>query len=157
LYDALLTEVRDMSNAGSAAPDYTQRLEQAFRAFPDDHGALQAQGLAFYRYSWTAMGQAQAGETDLGMGLEPLLAKGWVQADPITYEDFLPVSAAGIFQSNLGGEEQKQYQANAAQQAFEAALGARVHDEIALYEGAQQRSIDQLRAALRGAVAAEVA
>jgi uncharacterized glyoxalase superfamily metalloenzyme YdcJ len=43
-----------------------------------------------------------------------------VQAEPITYEDFLPVSAAGIFQSNLGGEEQKQYQAHAAQQVFEA-------------------------------------
>ncbi|WP_406047548.1 2-oxoadipate dioxygenase/decarboxylase family protein [Xanthomonas oryzae] len=26
-----------------------------------------------------------------------------VSADPIIYEDFLPVSAAGIFQSNLGG------------------------------------------------------
>ncbi|MGR8024978.1 DUF1338 domain-containing protein, partial [Burkholderia cenocepacia] len=62
----------------------------------------------------------------------------------------LPVSAAGIFQSNLGGEEQKQYQAYAAQQAFEAALGARVHDEIALYEAAQQRSIDQVHAVLRG-------
>ncbi|MEG0002041.1 MAG: VOC family protein [Comamonas sp.] len=154
LYDALLTEVRDMSNAGSAAPDYTQRLEQAFRAFPDDHGALQAQGLAFYRYSLTAIGHVQARAADAEVSLQPLLAKGWVQADPITYEDFLPVSAAGIFQSNLGGEEQKQYQANAAQQAFEAALGAQVHDEIALYEAAQQRSIDQLRAQLRSAAAA---
>ncbi|MGU0160445.1 2-oxoadipate dioxygenase/decarboxylase family protein [Escherichia coli] len=27
-----------------------------------------------------------------------------VVAQPITYEDFLPVSAAGIFQSNLGNE-----------------------------------------------------
>lgn len=84
------------------------------------------------------------------MSLDELQAKGWVQADPITYEDFLPVSAAGIFQSNLGGEEQKQYQAHAAQQAFETALGARVHDEIALYEAAQQRSIDQVRAVLLG-------
>ena len=31
-----------------------------------------------------------------------------------------------------------------------AALGARVHDEIALYEAAQQRSIDQVRAVLLG-------
>ena len=157
LYDALLNEVRDMRSAGSAADDYSQRLEQAFRAFPDDHGALQAQGLAFYRYSLTAIGQVQAGAGDADISLELLLAQGWVHADPITYEDFLPVSAAGIFQSNLGGEEQKQYQANAAQQAFEAALGARVHDEIALYEAAQQRSIAQLRAALRGVVTAEVA
>jgi len=153
LYDRLLAEVRDMGNAGSAAPDYESRLAQVFRAFPDTHEALRAQGLAFYRYSLTASGRAQADmatEVDAEAPLDALLAKGYVQADPITYEDFLPVSAAGIFQSNLGGEEQKQYQAHAAQQAFEAALGGRVHDEIALYEAAQQRSIDQLRAVLRG-------
>ncbi|NMV39221.1 2-oxoadipate dioxygenase/decarboxylase HglS [Ralstonia insidiosa] len=148
LYDQLLAEVRDMGNAGSAAPDYESRLALAFRAFPDTHEALRAQGLAYYRYSLTASGEAA--QIDAETSLEVLLAKGWVQADPITYEDFLPVSAAGIFQSNLGGEEQKQYQAHAAQQAFEAALGAHVHDEIELYEAAQQRSVDQLRAVLRG-------
>ena len=148
LYDQLLAEVRDMGNAGSAAPDYESRLALVFRAFPDTHEALRAQGLAYYRYSLTASGEAA--QIDAETSLKVLLAKGWAQADPITYEDFLPVSAAGIFQSNLGGEEQKQYQAHAAQQAFEAALGGRVHDEIALYEAAQQRSVDQLRAVLRG-------
>ena len=58
------------------------------------------------------------------------------------------MSAAGIFQSNLGGDEQKHYQANAAQQAFEASLGAKVLDEIALYAEAQERSIAAVRAAL---------
>ncbi len=109
---------------------------------------MRAQGLAYYRYSLTASGEAA--QIDADASLDALLANGHVQADPITYEDFLPVSAAGIFQSNLGGEEQKQYQAHAAQQAFEAALGGRVHDEIALYEAAQQRSVDQLRTVLRG-------
>ena len=147
LYDQLLAQVRDMGNAGNAAPDYGLRLAQVFEQFPDTHDALRAQDLAFYRYSLTAQGQAaaEAAQADLAT----LLAQGLVQAEPITYEDFLPVSAAGIFQSNLGSEEQKQYQAQAAQQAFEADLGAPVHDEIALYAAAQQRSIDQLRAALR--------
>ena len=36
---------------------------------------------------------------------QPLIERGWVVAQPITYEDFLPVSAAGIFQSNLGNEK----------------------------------------------------
>ncbi|MNT82257.1 hypothetical protein D3C72_2219640 [compost metagenome] len=76
-----------------------------------------------------------------------------MHAEPITYEDFLPVSAAGIFQSNLGGDEQKHYQANAAQQVFETALGAQVHDEIALYADAQARSLAQVRAALAGVTA----
>ena len=85
--------------------------------------------------------------------LEGLIAQGIVHAEPITYEDFLPVSAAGIFQSNLGGDEQKHYQANAAQQVFETALGAAVHDEIALYADAQARSLAQVRSALGGAAA----
>ncbi|MEG0201015.1 MAG: DUF1338 family protein, partial [Comamonas sp.] len=109
--------------------------------------------LAFYRYSLTEQGLAQAGQTADHEELEALIAQGLVQAEPITYEDFLPVSAAGIFQSNLGGEEQKQYQAHAAQQVFESALGARVHDEIALYERAQQQSMAQVRDSLSGALA----
>ncbi len=149
LYDQLLAQVRDMGNAGNAAPDYGLRLAQVFEQFPDTHDALRAQDLAFYRYSLTAQGEAEADVALAQADLATLLAQGLVQAEPITYEDFLPVSAAGIFQSNLGSEEQKQYQAQAAQQAFEADLGAPVHDEIALYAAAQQRSIDQLRAALR--------
>ncbi|MCT9810233.1 VOC family protein [Acidovorax sp. Be4] len=149
LYDELLAQVRDMGNAGNAAPDYGLRLAQVFEQFPETHDALRAQDLAFYRYSLTAQGEAEADVALAQADLATLLAQGLVQAEPITYEDFLPVSAAGIFQSNLGSEEQKQYQAQAAQQAFEADLGAPVHDEIALYAAAQQRSIDQLRAALR--------
>lgn len=156
LYDQLLAQVRDMGQAGSAAPDYAERLAQVFQQFPDDHAALHAQGLAFYRYTLTASGQAQAG-TAPGADLDTWLERGWVQAEPITYEDFLPVSAAGIFQSNLGGQEQKQYQAHAAQQAFEADLGVPVHDEIALYAAAQHRSLQQVQAALRGTTAAESA
>lgn len=155
LYDQLLDQVRDMGNAGSAAPDYGARLAQAFEQFPDTHEALRAQGLAFYRYTLTAQGIVQAGAAP-GTDLQTLLERGWVQAEPITYEDFLPVSAAGIFQSNLGSQEQKQYQANAAQQVFEEALGAPVHDEIALYQAAQQHSIEQVHAILGGQATAIV-
>ena len=147
LYDELLAQVRSMGSAGSAAPDYTTRLEQAFAQFPDDHTTLRQQGLAFYRYSVNTAAALPA-DVDASGDLEALIAQGVVQAEPITYEDFLPVSAAGIFQSNLGGDEQKHYQANAAQQVFEAALGAQVHDEIALYADAQEHSLAQVRAAL---------
>ena len=153
LYDELLAQVRSMDNAGSAAPDYAQRLQQVFTQFPDTHEALRQQGLAFYRYRLTQQGLADAARTAGHEDMEALIAQGLVQAEPITYEDFLPVSAAGIFQSNLGGEEQKQYQAHAAQQVFENALGARVHDEIALYENTQQQTQAQVREALAGALA----
>jgi uncharacterized glyoxalase superfamily metalloenzyme YdcJ len=159
LYDRLLAQVRDMGSAGSAAPDYGSRLAQVFEAFPDTHEQLRRQDLAFYRFTLSEEGSAlAAGEAAAAAAsdLDALVTRGLVHAEPIVYEDFLPVSAAGIFQSNLGGEEQKQYAAHAAQQAFEGDLGARVHDEIALYEQAQQRSIDQLRGALR-AQAARVA
>ena len=57
------------------------------------------------------------------------------------YEDFLPVSAAGIFQSNLGDKAQAEYAQNASQTAFEQALGAAVQDELALYQDTQDRSL----------------
>ena len=53
--------------------------------------------------------------------------------EPITYEDFLPVSAAGIFQLNLAGEAQHDYAHTSSQAAFEAALGRPVIDPFALY------------------------
>lgn len=156
LYDQLLAHVRDMGSAGSAAPDYGSRLAQVFEAFPDTHEQLRREDLAFYRFALSEAGAALAGgeaAAAAASDLDALVSRGLAHAEPIIYEDFLPVSAAGIFQSNLGGEEQKKYAANAAQQAFEADLGARVHDEIALYEQAQQHSIDQLRSALRAQAA----
>ena len=87
LYDPLLAQVRDMGNAGSATPDYGARLAQVFAQFPDTHEALRDQGLAFYRYTLTASGQAQAGAAT-GADLQGLLERGGVQAEPITYEDF---------------------------------------------------------------------
>ena len=54
--------------------------------------------------------------------------------------------AAGIFQSNLGGGEQRAYNAHANQEAFEAALGKTIHDPFALYQQAQDASIAALKA-----------
>ena len=148
LYDRLLAQVRSMENAGSTAGDYAVRLAQAFAEFPDDLEAMRVQQLAFFRYTVrdpAAFEQAAAGGA--AFDLEALLRQGLVQARPILYEDFLPVSAAGIFQSNLGGSEQRSYAAHAARELFEAALQAPVADEIALYAQSQQASIEALRQA----------
>jgi len=52
----------------------------------------------------------------------------------LTYEDFLPVSAAGIFRSNLGKPEHIKSVAGTGHQAsFEAALGRPVLDMFSLY------------------------
>ena len=152
LYDALLQQVRDIGSAGNAGPDYTDRLAAAFQAFPDDLNALRQQGLAYFRYTLTPAGLQAVAQGQAEQDWETLIADGLVAADPLTYEDFLPVSAAGIFQSNLGGTEQKSYSANAAKAAFEDCLGAQVQDEFALYEQAQARSLAAVREQLLLAV-----
>ncbi|MGE8287123.1 MAG: VOC family protein [Stenotrophomonas sp.] len=145
LYDTLLAQARESGGAGSTGGDYMQRLQAAFAGFPDDHDVLRREGLGYYRYALTEAGRAlPAAERDLPA--EVLIARGLASADPIIYEDFLPVSAAGIFQSNLGGDEQRAYAARANRDAFEQALGAKVSDEFGIYQQLQDASLASLRA-----------
>lgn len=56
---------------------------------------------------------------------------------PLTYEDFLPVSAAGIFKSNLRDSDTSETVTGTGNQlAFETALGCPVLDMFELYESA---------------------
>ena len=107
-------------------PDYASQLATAFQAFPDDWDTLRREGLAFFRYSLTEKALNQPKGTAFPSSLDALIAAGYVRFDPIIYEDFLPVSAAGIFQSNLGTEAQHHYSGRASQDAFEQALGCPV-------------------------------
>ena len=152
LYDQLLASVRDYGGAGNAAADYATRLARAFEAFPDDHDTLRREGLGFFRYVLTDKGEQASSAGLESLPIETLVAEGHVAAYPIVYEDFLPVSAAGIFQSNLGGQEQRSYAANSSKDQFVAALGAPVRDEFEVYEAAEARSIDAVRRALRHAL-----
>ncbi len=102
-----------------------------FGELPDDWDALRRDGLAFFRYAGARVRPAD---------LEEAIAAGDIAADPIIYEDFLPVSAAGIFQSNLGDEARGAYGVQANKGVFEDALGAPVLDEFALYEAIEARS-----------------
>lgn len=146
LYDQLLAQARDSGGAGSTGQDYPTRLAAAFTAFPDDHDTLRREGLGYYRYALTDAGRANpAAVADLPA--EALIAAGLASADPIVYEDFLPISAAGIFQSNLGGDEQRAYAAHANRDAFEQALGMTVEDEFAIYARLQAESLASLRGA----------
>ncbi len=83
------------------------------------------------------------GVLDLDL-LEELIAAGLVLAEPITYEDFLPVSAAGIFQSNLGDDARQEVGQNANQAALERDLGIPVADPFAIYEQMEQASLASL-------------
>lgn len=148
LYDTLLAATRhavQINAGGSNARDYETELAERFRAFPDDYETLRVEKLAFFRYSPTKAGLNAAKKDDLTGSINALVDQGYLRADPIIYEDFLPVSAAGIFQSNLGSDEQKNYSEQSNQEVFEDCLGAPVGDELDLYAGLEQ---DSLNAAL---------
>ncbi len=151
LYDQLLNAARDELGAfpnESNAERYVQLMEQHFQAFPDDHTQMREQGLAYFRYFVTDKGLAARGQADQPRTLEALASAGHVAVEPLVYEDFLPVSAAGIFQSNLGDAAQSHYAANSNQAEFEKALGRQTIDELKLYEETQQRSMDACTQAL---------
>jgi uncharacterized glyoxalase superfamily metalloenzyme YdcJ len=152
LYDRLLAETLAAAPADKATPSqYMAELTRRFAAFPDDPQILRERRLAFFRYS-PALG-AQRGAAP-GGGVEALVRAGLARIEPIVYEDFLPVSAAGIFQSNLGAGGRRALEAGAARAAFEAALGASVADEMALYARAEDASIEATLEALGAAAAA---
>jgi len=151
LYDRLLASVRgevQVGAGGAKAGAYDHELAERFKALPDSWDELRGQGLAFFRYSATPAGIAAAAGGTLPNDPEALIVKGYLAFAPIVYEDFLPVSAAGIFQSNLGTDQQQNYATRSNRDAFEAALGATVQDELALYAERQAASLDAAMEAL---------
>ncbi|WP_454565150.1 2-oxoadipate dioxygenase/decarboxylase HglS [Pseudomonas sp. AIG] len=144
LYDRLLNAARDelgdFPNEGNAAR-YKALMVQHFGEFPDSVEGMREQELAYFRYFATEKGLAAGRLGD--SSLEDLLRNGYVKAQPLVYEDFLPVSAAGIFQSNLGDAAQAHYGEHSNRQAFEQALGRTTIDELGLYAATQQRSIEE--------------
>ena len=149
LYDRLLNAARDelgdFPNEGNAAR-YSTLMTQHFGEFPDSVDGMREQELAYFRYFPTEKGLA-AGSLK-STSLEDLLREDHVKAEPLVYEDFLPVSAAGIFQSNLGDAAQTHYGEHSNRQAFEQALGRATIDELGLYAETQRRSIEECLAAL---------
>ena len=151
LYDELLAKAR-LQDEGQENQAHQRKLAEIFSDFPDDETELRRKGLAFFEYSLTEAGHAVSGTYDqLDLhDKETLIANGLLVATPLTYEDFLPVSAAGIFQSNLGHSQTQAYQGNANKAEFEHALAARVMDELALYAEQERLTYQQSIRVLMG-------
>ncbi|GGG85718.1 DUF1338 domain-containing protein [Salipiger pallidus] len=146
LYDRLLADTRSRITPaadGSNADAYRAMLAEVFTAFPDDLETLRKDGLGYFRYSATGKPCS-----DPSRGVDALIADGCLRADPIVYEDFLPVSAAGIFQSNLGDGAAQAFVANPNRTRFEEDLGAPVHDLFRHYAETEARSLAEARIAL---------
>lgn len=149
LYDRLLDKVRKVirpAPEGSNSEAYKNALTTTFAEFPDEWDDMRQAGLAYFDYSLTEKGKSTriSGRPTL----DTLIADGLVQFDPIVYEDFLPVSAAGIFQSNLGDGGRQDFTASPNQKRFEVELGAAVLNEFEYYASVETASITSCFAAL---------
>ena len=140
LYDALLNKARQLvmpNSDGSNAQEYSDNLEAVFKDFPDDITEMHDQELAYFNYSITDFGKSAANCGGDEGQLNDLIERGLVRYDPIIYEDFLPVSAAGIFESNLGEGKKQKIFANSNRPEFEDNLGCKtlnLFDHYAMLE-----------------------
>ena len=151
LYDQLLAQARQELGGApteSNAQQYMEILEKSFSAFPDDYQTLAIEELAYFYYLPQKSIQQEVTRADL----PTLIKTGVVKIEPIVYEDFLPVSAAGIFQSNLGEDGQGQYKSVSNKDIFEKCLNAKVLDEISLYTQMEEQSITECLATLNQVV-----
>lgn len=152
LYDGLLQAAQDQLQVPANeknAPQYMAILNEKFSQFPDDYPTMRAEKLAFFRYFPTEKGLSTPTVSMQDLTLDELIDGEFIQYEPLVYEDFLPVSAAGIFQSNLGDKGHSQFAGHSSKQDFQRALGATVIDELQLYEETQQRSIMACATALK--------
>lgn len=146
LYDRMLGDVDEQaaehpeaSRTDLARAVWTQHL-------PGTERELAAKGLAHFTYR-VAPDRPRDGARP-PTGIAELVEQGWANAEPIVYEDFLPRSAAGIFQSNLSGQGSRHDDRPAV--AYDAdyladAIGRAVLDPFELYERQQEESVARVR------------
>lgn len=104
LYDRMLAETdRRLQKYGGIRTDVARQVWT--ENLPNTERDLAVQDLAFFTYRVADGISAETlAKIPQNVSLESLLDEYIVIAEPIVYEDFLPRSAAGIFQSNLTSE-----------------------------------------------------
>jgi len=141
-YDAAVIEIDQAAAAARADdPGFTEARRQDLaravwqQTFPTTEAALADRGLGWFTYELAESGSVA----------EPVETRApAVVRRPIVYEDFLPRSAAGIFQSNLTSDGEK----DASQQGTDrdadwmsGALGRDLNDPFDLYADQVARSL----------------
>lgn len=137
VYDRAMAAV-DQALAGVPRVDAPAKAAEIWaQHFPDNEKQMAIDGTGFFTFE---VNPGHPTDREVPTELADLIRDGWVVPLPIVYEDFLPRSAAGIFQSNLSSEGAK----DASQTAVEldetwmtATVGRTLHDPIELY--ARQR------------------
>lgn len=149
LYDRLLTLV---DREAAVHPD-TPRSDVARQVWtehlPATEHDLAAQDLAYFTYHLSPTRPRDGSRPP--ETVDELVRQGWASARPIVYEDFLPRSAAGIFQSNLSGEGSKNERHDGVSydaDRIAADIDRDVLDPFDLYKQQQDESLARLAQAL---------
>jgi uncharacterized glyoxalase superfamily metalloenzyme YdcJ len=122
---------------------YLKAYADCFAPFPKTLPDLLKQNLVHGRYSATEKGRAAKASlktTDLW----DLINLGYIQYEGLRYEDFLPVSAAGIFASNLGQYGTKSTATEKpvyTQAQLEKIMGKKVIDTAILYRALEATTL----------------
>jgi uncharacterized glyoxalase superfamily metalloenzyme YdcJ len=149
LYDRCLAaaDAAKEKHPGLAKKDfaaYERLAAEAFAPFPKTLIELVEQGIVFARFSATDAGRAAAKAGKLrSKNLVALAREGYVAIDGLRYEDFLPVSAAGIFASNLqqyGTKSTAGARPTYSQAQLEEVLGRKIIDPNETYAALEAES-----------------
>jgi uncharacterized glyoxalase superfamily metalloenzyme YdcJ len=144
LYNQLLTTALErITNTTCSRPEQQEFvIAKTFAQYPDSWDELRRAGLVYFEY------RCSSGTKNLvpqeGATLEALLSTGALELVPITYEDFLPLSAAGIFQSNLGASNrhcEETCSSFSDKPGYERAMRRSIIDSDSLYAEAQEGSL----------------
>lgn len=160
LYHRLMASAeRELATIKAPVDNATRQrvLQQHFQAFPDTWESLRAQGLAYFRYVRSSQATRRPSLIDgTPQPIGTLIEQGIIRVEPITYEDFLPASAAGIFHSNLGDLKGLAVgKVGPDKDGFERALGGKVVDGDALYQAQQVGSMTAMLESMRASVSKE--
>lgn len=155
VYDQCLTAFEE---ARAADPELAKHDEaaflrmhaEAFAAFPQTLDGLLAEGLVYAEYAATQAGRDAAGSITT-TDMQELVRLGYVSREGLRYEDFLPVSAAGIFASNLnqyGTASTAAKRPEYSREQLEVIMGERIIDTDSVYAAVDARTRLETLAAL---------
>jgi uncharacterized glyoxalase superfamily metalloenzyme YdcJ len=149
VYDSLVAEVdrQVLGQPGESRQDLAADVWR--KGLPATELGLWEGGLGFFMYEVADVSRLHLAGPNPTIG--SLVAAGCVRVEPIVYEDFLPRSAAGIFESNLsdrGRIDQSQGGAHRDADWLADAMGRPVNSPEALYAQESQQSMRSVESAL---------
>lgn len=141
LYDRLVAQVDSILARDTTGATRVEIASQVWaEGLPDTEQELALRGLAFFTYRVGETAAPNATEASL----RELVETGVLAPEPIVYEDFLPRSAAGIFQSNLtddGSRDDEQAGTAYDIKRLSDVIGVPIHDPNDLYLAQQNESL----------------